>query len=207
MIINFENFINESYYTDLTPYEYGELRWAKNPVNIGWLDKGKDYEQGEVPKGFLSKLRNASVCNRHKGSHKCPFCGNSNSSEVHYVQGKGKTYIFPQMLSHYISKHGYKPPQEFIDVIMGLLDKEAERQRSIYKGKGFSSDDNWIEDKLKKRNYDEELEENMEKLELRLSKTNLTEKQKDWVRKKMKRKKINPNDGNSNYDIIVPGAY
>jgi len=56
------------------------------------------------------------------------------------------------MLSHYISKHGYKPPQEFIDVIMALPDKEKERERRMYKGavdkrkfKG-GNDFSWIHD-------------------------------------------------------------
>ncbi len=143
MIYNFEEFsLNEKYYDDLTPYTYDAIRWAKNPVNIGWLDKGQDYTKGEVPAGFLNKLGSADTCGRHKGSHNCPFCGGSDSSNVLYVQGKGVTYVFPEMLSHYIRKHGYKPPQEFIDAVMALPDKEKER----YKGgfhHGFGSNSPW----------------------------------------------------------------
>jgi spore cortex formation protein SpoVR/YcgB (stage V sporulation) len=58
------------------------------------------------------------------------------------------------MLSHYISKHGYKPPQEFIDIVMALPDKEDERDRRMYKGavdkrKSKAHSDNifsWIDD-------------------------------------------------------------
>lgn len=134
MIYNYNEFLNEKYYDDLTPYVYDGSRGLKNPVNIGWLDKGQDYETGEVPEGFLKKLGGADTLSRHKGWHNCPFCHGANSSNVLYVRGKGKTYIFPQMLSHYISKHGYQPPQEFIDVVMALPDKEKERDRRMYKG-------------------------------------------------------------------------
>jgi len=112
--------LNETYYEDLTPYKYDQIRWAKNPVNIGWLEKGHDYETGEVPEGFLNRLKSAESCARHKGGQRCPFCGDGYSSEVHYVKGNGKDYVFPQMLSHYIRVHHYKPPQEFIDAVMLL---------------------------------------------------------------------------------------
>ena len=142
---DFNEFVNETYFHDLTPFEYGVKAGAyKNAVNIGWLDKGEDYTQGEVPKGFLKKLRDVDALAHHKGGHRCPFCGGGYSSEVHYVQGNGIKYVFPQMLSHYISDHGYKPPQEFIDVVMNLPDKEKERDRRMYKGsklKGKSLDD------------------------------------------------------------------
>ena len=144
--------INEKYYDDLTPYTYDSGRWAKNPVNIGWLDKGQDYPQGDVPKGFLKKLSGADTAQRHKGSHNCPFCGGSDSSNVLYVKGKGITYVFPQMLEHYISKHHYLPPQEFIDVVMDLPDKEDERNKEK------KDKDDWMDilrdadDRIKKRN-------------------------------------------------------
>ena len=133
--------INEKYYDDLTPYVYDSSRGLKNPVNIGWLDKGQDYPHGDVPKGFLKKLSGADICGRHKGSHNCPFCGDDDSSNVRYVVGKGITYVFPDMLDHYISEHHYKPPQEFIDVVMDLPDKEKEKERARYKSSnhGFSN--------------------------------------------------------------------
>jgi hypothetical protein len=158
--IKYKDFLNEKYYVDLTPYEYDVARMA-NSVNIGWLDKGKDYKKGEVPNGFFNKLSNAFIYGRHKGFHTCPFCGNAHSSNVLYVKGNGKTYIFPEMLSHYIRKHEYKPPQEFIDVVMQLPDKEKRRmnedmeidsdeykkyvlknQKEIYSGRDLTFDEN-----------------------------------------------------------------
>jgi hypothetical protein len=128
MIYKYDEFLNETHYVDLTPYEYAVKPGAyKNAVNIGWLDKGQDYTKGEVPVGFLKKLANAEILAHHKGGHRCPFCGGGYSSQVHYVQGNGIKYVFPQMLSHYISEHNYKPPQEFIDAVMSLKDKKEER--------------------------------------------------------------------------------
>lgn len=139
MIYRFEEYekLNEKYYDDLTPYQYDSIKWMKNPVNIGWLDDGKDYPKGEVPDGFLNKLASAPCCHHHKGSHSCPFCNRSRSSEVNYVVGDKITYVFPNMLSHYISKHEYKPPQEFIDAVMNLQERSRPVVARIrnYKGK------------------------------------------------------------------------
>lgn len=48
--------INEAYYPDLSPYEYGFA--IPECVNIGWLDNEHDFETGDVPDGFIDKLKN-----------------------------------------------------------------------------------------------------------------------------------------------------
>lgn len=115
-ILKFNELVNESYYEDLTPYTYSRNR--HNELNIGWLDNKHDFEKGEVPDGLLERLECAEEVDRHKGSHSCEICGGAHSSTVKIVYGKDKSYKFPQMITHYISEHKYRPPQEFIDLVM-----------------------------------------------------------------------------------------
>lgn len=121
--------IKESYYEDLTPYTYGRTNY-KNPVNIGWLDT-PDFPKGEVDPELVQKIKNAETVERYRGSHSCPFCGNYRSSTNKEVKGVDKTYIFPEMLAHYIEVHKYLPPQEFLDAVSKMKVKDPEIQKSF----------------------------------------------------------------------------
>ena len=52
------------YYNDLSVYKYGRKNLGDNHLNIGWLNDD-DYPKGEVPDGFLNKLKN-SVCQQDR---------------------------------------------------------------------------------------------------------------------------------------------
>lgn len=112
----------ESYYDDLTPFTYG--RKGNNKVNIGWLEIGKEYPKGEVDPMIIKTLSTLSPSERYKGYHGCDFCRENGvryveGSSVNYeISGNGKIYCFPGLLKHYIEKHEYKPPQEFLDAVM-----------------------------------------------------------------------------------------
>lgn len=71
------------------------------------------------PLFFLEKLDEKKIIlSKHMGYHTCDMCGDSYGSCVFKIKGDVKSYIFPEMLEHYITKHKYLPPQEFIDVVM-----------------------------------------------------------------------------------------
>jgi len=91
-----------------------------NSLNIGWLDENHDYEKGETPPNFLSILKKKEMNIFTFGSHCCPFCKNHHGGGVYEIKGKGKTYYTLEMIIHYIEKHNYKPPQEFIDSVLAL---------------------------------------------------------------------------------------
>ena len=110
----------ESYYQDLTPYEYGR---KDDSLNIGWIGNEEDFETGEVSDDFIKKLKEIEsddehTKNTHKGFHQCELCGERLGSRVKKINYKGKSYSFPNKMSHYVIKHSYKPPQEFIDAVM-----------------------------------------------------------------------------------------
>lgn len=86
----------------MTPYTYGPSKNV-NCVNIGWLD----------------------TTSKTKGFHTCPFCNNERGSTHFTIEGNGKSYCFPKLLTHYISAHGYKPPDEFLDAVKMLKVSET----------------------------------------------------------------------------------
>jgi len=126
----------ESYFEDLTPYTYGR---GGNKVNIGWLDKD-DFTKGEVSSELIEKIKGAPVAERYKGWHSCPFCDPSNGrpercSTNQEIEGNGKTYIFPSLLPHYIEKHKYLPPQEFLDAIDKMKIAKKIEEKPIFRRK------------------------------------------------------------------------
>ena len=95
---------------------------------IGFLGMSEPYETGEVPIGFIEKLRqiyHSGMILSSLGHHDCEFCINkgvkpaTSSSEKSIRDENNKIeYRFPQMIFHYIEEHQFKPQQKFIDFIM-----------------------------------------------------------------------------------------
>ena len=84
---------------------------------VGYLSG--DYPEGDVPEGFLEKLKEVESKAEKVlsfGVHVCEYC-NSAESTSELIAGE---YIWPDMLAHYISVHRYKPPEEFINFIMSF---------------------------------------------------------------------------------------
>ena len=112
------------YFADLTPCSYAGLR-ESNGVSIGWLDKAHSFPRGAVPDGFIEGL--AGICNRpavqHRGFHVCEFCeaGASSSGVIRVVGRDGKVYFSPAMICHYVAKHGYQPPEDFIKAVIATF--------------------------------------------------------------------------------------
>ena len=109
---------------DLSPYTYSKRKGLEDAISVGWLE-GDDmtYNHGETPKELVSLLKGYKTQNRMMGSHKCEYCSQYGTSipngngEIWVFNGD-KFYIAPYLIIHYIEKHGYKPPQEFIEAVM-----------------------------------------------------------------------------------------
>jgi hypothetical protein len=122
------------YFEDLSPCSYDDAE--PGAISVGWLDKAHDYTHGEVPDGFIKRL--SEICKtpavRHRGFHGCEFCrfdirlhfeqawtAGALSSTIIKVQAQnGRIYQAPGMICHYITRHSYRPPEEFIAVVMGM---------------------------------------------------------------------------------------
>jgi hypothetical protein len=126
------------YFPDLTPYEY--FKGRPSALNIGWLDAEHPFVSGDVPQGFVERLRVlvSKPCERTRGFHICQFCdfdphlviydqdavrrlretGALSSAEIRVVGHDGTVYASPTLICHYVAAHRYQPPQEFIQAVM-----------------------------------------------------------------------------------------
>jgi hypothetical protein len=132
------------YFVDLSHYRY--LGEKENALNVGWLDPSHEFTKGDVPEGFLNRLRALAKVRvqQTRGFHACPFCpdlrslfttdqwverdrvlyetclndGRLSTAEIRVIAANGTVYASPSMLIHYVDCHGYLPPKEFVDAVM-----------------------------------------------------------------------------------------
>lgn len=98
---------------------------SPNLISVGWLSPSWEFPRGDVPGGFYDKLCQilkdpwepfVSVC-----LHQCELCqfdGPHGTANV-FIPYKGKIYVAPALITHYVGAHWYKPPDVFIDAVMG----------------------------------------------------------------------------------------
>jgi len=132
------------HFFDLTNYTYFPEKSGPPTLNIGWLDSAVPFEKGEVPSGFVDRLKELIQHRYHSswGYHVCQFCdglaaaastgwkgnpalhdechadGRFSSAEIRVQGNDGRGYASPRMIAHYVEAHGYKPPEEFIRAVM-----------------------------------------------------------------------------------------
>lgn len=123
-----------AYFPDLTPHVYSSVDGS---LNVGWLSKDEPFPTGDVPDGFLARLRLVPVVNLYRGVHACEFCSHragridwakSGNGEFK-VTHAGVTYTAPALVAHYIEAHRYLPPQGFIDAVMDPEPSQQDRLR------------------------------------------------------------------------------
>jgi|WetSurMetagenome_2_1015567.scaffolds.fasta_scaffold39275_2 hypothetical protein len=131
-----------AFYEDLSDYEFYDMCKSEKILNIGWLDSKHEYRSGKVPDEVVAKILQlcSNPMHRTRGYHLCPFCSKpSFGIEVQFenelfklgsaeimVRGQDKTiYMAPDMIYHYITKHNYLPPGEYI---RALIEKKLETE-------------------------------------------------------------------------------
>lgn len=126
-----------SFYPDLS---FGcQGGWGADVRAVGWLSSAHPFARGPVPTAFTTALQAhlASLWQEvpvYCGFHQCdlphqlrrrPWWRRSRVRDElprgHlqlYIPTATCLYIAPQLIGHYISDHGYRPPEEFIDALM-----------------------------------------------------------------------------------------
>lgn len=128
-----------TYFADGSMYSYEDTGEAGPPVNVGWLSSRHPYQTGAVPEDLVEVL--AHRCRmgvfRMRGLHYCEFCGfdegpgfppstSSRDGDGEFVVGgaeirvtgpSGVVFASPDMIIHYVTDHGYKPPEEFLEAL------------------------------------------------------------------------------------------
>lgn len=115
------------YHEDLTKYRYS-INYPRHEVlNVGWLDAGHEFPTGEEP-GLYEKLLPycAHIIEPTLGHFPCPFCGeyvlNKQWGSRSFSLGHSEIrvlienvwYASPTMILHYVERHNYRPPMDFI---------------------------------------------------------------------------------------------
>lgn len=126
-----------SHYSDLSPCRYYNEN-EKRLTAVGWLEEGFEYSKGIVSEEFLRKLVELLVGAPRMmsyfrlGSHACSICPDgvvSNGEvlgkkvrlgayELFVPASERRVYVAPSTIAHYITEHGYSPPQEFQDAVL-----------------------------------------------------------------------------------------
>ncbi len=125
------------YFADLSPFTYdGHIATLGSPLNIGWLDKDHTFCSGKVPDDFVEALWHfcETPIVQHRGFHACELCtenGPGLVTEVHRntsfglgsrlicVFGTdGTPYISPDLIIHYVLRHQYRPPDDYISAVV-----------------------------------------------------------------------------------------
>jgi len=118
---------------DLSPYPI-ENAAAQDNVCVGWIDPRLHFPKGIVELALLRKIGVLckSPVRRTRGWHPCSLCHEYpvreqigmqtialGNAEID-VPGPEKIYTCPTLIYHYILRHGYRPPAEFLEAVRAL---------------------------------------------------------------------------------------
>ena len=133
------------WFEDLTPYGY--LRQAGTSsvptLNVGWLEKGHPFSSGVLPTAAVERLRQLVelwATKATRGMHFCDLCPAADDdsrawghAEIRVVGSDGTRYAAPTLIHHYVTVHGYHPPQPFLDALLRGADLrwEVARERDL----------------------------------------------------------------------------
>ena len=95
---------------------------------IGWLSVKHPHPKGPSSEAFIDRLR--ALCERWGesvralhwpvagGPHTCELCNDFCAAGNVGVPAGTALFVAPEMVAHYVEKHGYLPPQEFVDAVL-----------------------------------------------------------------------------------------
>jgi len=131
-----------TYFADLSPYGYRFVQpnFNEKLLNVGWLDPSVPFSKGIVEHEVIARL--FRLCekpmNRCRGYHFCPY-GSLESpaspcscpvratlgpwtlivgdGEIRVPGKNGVVYAAPTLICHYVQRHSYCPPAEFLEAL------------------------------------------------------------------------------------------
>lgn len=97
-----------------------DSRW---PRPEAFVDPEWDADEREL---IVEFLRRGLVARTYMGYSPCRMCGVANGA----IELSDGVYVWPDGLAHYVSDHKVKPPQEFIDHALSVLDALEQADRN-----------------------------------------------------------------------------
>lgn len=140
--------------------DLSRYRFPNEPscLTIGWLDGTHPFPQGNVPSLFVERLW--AFCKKPVhgmlGTHECELCppiaigqiiepdrfGDERlylgSAELRVFGKENKVYAAPNLIYHYVTRHGYCPPDEFIQAVLECPPPDTptyQMRTSVFEGK------------------------------------------------------------------------
>lgn len=111
------------YYADMS--EECQVGSGPGVRAVGWLDAAHEFTRGSVAPEYIEALK------RHvktawapvflMGPHFCQFCPKNvrtGGSRNVWIPSTGHLFIAPEMVVHYITAHGYRPPEAFLEAVL-----------------------------------------------------------------------------------------
>ena len=121
------------YRKDLSSYRCPGLKPHTNAKSIGWLSSDQPYTQGTVDLALVRKLEAIAIgcpVMQMRGFNYCECCDEEElvvawdgkrrllgSAEIWVPASDDVVYAAPDMVSHYVQKHSYLPPREFLEAV------------------------------------------------------------------------------------------
>jgi DNA gyrase B len=109
-----------AWFEDLQPCTPFESEW-KRPIAVGWLAKGHAFAQGPRDRELAQRLNwQLAEASEHERAHPCDLCEAEvarSGKGVLFVPGVDCVFVAPELIGHYVAKHGYAPPRVFIDAM------------------------------------------------------------------------------------------
>lgn len=116
-----------TWFADLSPHPDAKAgRWV---LNVGWLDATRPFPTAEPSAELVETLWRFSRVSvaPTRGLHACELCSEKvcveeregvrlllGSAELRAIAPTGEIHAAPDLLYHYVRKHRYRPPDEFL---------------------------------------------------------------------------------------------
>jgi len=141
------------HFPDLALCSYGRgavspEAWNVPLLAVGWLEDGFDFSTGEVDGQLISRVKQIQDETRdrfsmyvYRGLHGCSLCRSGKASQGIdgsytnlFIPGNECIYMVSGGIVHYLDKHSYSPPEEFISALLSCpLPSSTEYEEALTK--------------------------------------------------------------------------
>jgi hypothetical protein len=140
------------HFNDLDPCRYSDGafdpgHWRVPLLAVGWLEASHPFTRGAAPRLLARRLRTLNrrfaeeiALHSFLGLHACTICTASGlpavdlpgSSSNLFVPGDARVFVAPGRIDHYVDRHSYLPPADFIDAVFRCPDpRSSEYARAL----------------------------------------------------------------------------
>ena len=111
-------------------------------IAVGWLSIETKYQKGHVETIFYNKLLELAKDPwepvASAGIHNCELCQFETTSFYRniFVPYKGKIYVSPEGIVHYIAAHWYQPPAIFIEAVLNCPEMRSKEYKKAILANG-----------------------------------------------------------------------